>query len=190
VCDSQGGIYSEEGLDVAGVREAKEAGRSLDEVYGSGSVARSEHEQIGGEDLLTLDVDILIPSAMENAITEDNAADVRARVIFEVANGPISPEADEILSEREIIIVPDILVNAGGVTVSYFEWVQNRAGLYWSAEEVRERLRERMVRETETVHGMARERDISLRTAAYVHALNRIGEAVDARGSARTFRQD
>jgi glutamate dehydrogenase (NADP+) len=190
VCDSQGGIYAEGGLDVAGVREAKEGGRSLDDVYGSGSVARSEHDQIATEDLLTLDVDVLIPSAMENAITEANAGDVRAGVIFEVANGPISPAADEILTDRDVTVVPDILVNAGGVTVSYFEWVQNRTGLYWSAEEVRERLHERMVRETQTVLEVAREREISLRTAAYVHALNRIGEAVDARGSARTFRQD
>ncbi len=190
VCDSQGGVYAEHGLDIARVREAKDEGYSLDEVYRRGSVAGAgDEEQISPEDLLTLDVDILAPSAMENAITQENAGDVRASVIYEVANGPISPEADQILADNGVTIVPDILTNAGGVTVSYFEWVQNRAGLSWAADTVRERLRDRIVRETNNVHQIAEENDIPLRTAAYVLALRRIGEAVDARGSARTFRQ-
>lgn len=190
LCDSQGGVYAEQGLDVARVREAKRGGHSLDEVYCRGSVAAAgDQEQISPEDLLKLDVDILIPSAMENAITRENAADVQASVIFEVANGPISPEADEVLADRDVTVVPDILTNAGGVTVSYFEWLQNRAGLQWTADTVRERLRDRMVRETEAVHLIAEENEVPLRTAAYVHALKRIGEAVDARGSARTFRE-
>jgi glutamate dehydrogenase (NADP+) len=120
-------------------------------------------------------VDLQVPCALENAIHEYNADAVRAKVIFEVANGPVSPEADEILAEREVTVVPDILTNAGGVTVSYFEWVQNRTGLCWSVEEVRERLTDRMVPESEAVWSIAEEKGIYLRTAAYVHAPHRRG---------------
>ena len=105
-----------------------------------GEALEGEVSEIDGEELLALEVDLLIPSALEDAINADNAGDVKAKAIFEVANGPVSPDADELL-ERGVSIVPDILVNAGGVTVSYYEWVQNRAGLYWEADEVRDRLR-------------------------------------------------
>jgi len=178
VSDSRGALYAEAGLDVPAVREAK----ASDGVLSAGGA-----DELDGEDILGLDVDLLVPSALENVIHEDNADAVRAKVIFEVANGPVSPEADEILAEREVTVVPDILTNAGGVTVSYFEWIQNRTGLYWSAEEVRERLRARMVPESEAVWSIAEEKEIPLRTAAYVHALRRIGEAADAKGSRETF---
>jgi glutamate dehydrogenase (NADP+) len=128
-------------------------------------------------------VDVLIPAALENQITGDNAANIRAKYIFEVANGPITSEADRILQEKGIFVFPDILVNAGGVTVSYFEWVQNRSGLYWRLTEVNERLKERMVTEAEKVWSIAQEFDISLRTAAYAHAIDRLGEALDAKGT-------
>ena len=177
ISDSKIALYCEDGIDVPAARQAKADG----ELHANGA------DEISGDELLALDVDLLCPSALENAIDEDNAGDVRAKAIFEVANGPVSPAADEILGDNGVTIVPDILTNAGGVTVSWFEWVQNRTGMPWSAEEVAERLEERMVRETETIRDLATERDITLRTAAYVHALHRIGEAVDARGSHEDF---
>ena len=108
---------------------------------------------------------------------------IKAKYIFEVANGPITSAADEILAERGILVFPDILVNAGGVTVSYFEWVQNRSGLYWTLEQVNERLKQKMVEETEQIWSVSQELAISMRTAAYVHALNRLGEALNAKGT-------
>jgi glutamate dehydrogenase (NADP+) len=120
---------------------------------------------------------------LENQITEANAANVQARYVFEVANGPINSAADRILEKKGIYVFPDILTNAGGVTVSYFEWVQNRSGLYWTLEDVNQRLKERMVVEAEKVWSIAQEFAVSLRTAAYIHALNRLGEALDAKGT-------
>ncbi len=177
VSDSRTALYCEDGIDVPAARAAK----------ADGALQANGAKEIGADELLALDVDLLCPSALENAITDENAGDVRARAIFEVANGPVSPAADEILGEAGVTIVPDILVNAGGVTVSWFEWVQNRTGLPWSAEEVAERLEERMVTETNAIAELAGERDLTLRTAAYVHALHRIGEAVDSRGHAADF---
>ena len=178
VSDSRTALYDEEGLDVAALAKDKRA---------SGDLDAGKATEIDGEELLALDVDILIPSALEGAIDADNVDDVRAKVIFEVANGPVTPDADASLAERGVIVAPDILVNAGGVTVSYYEWVQNRAGLYWGADEVRERLKKRMEDETDAIWEVASDLDVSLRVAAYVHALRRIGEAVDARGSAERF---
>ncbi len=173
VSDSKTALHHAGGIDVPAARAAK----------ADGALKADGAEEIEPEALLALDVDLLCPSALENAITEDNAHDVRAKAIFEVANGPVNGAADDVLAERGITVVPDILVNAGGVTVSYFEWVQNRTGLPWEAEKVAEELETRMVRETEAVRDLAREKDLTLRTAAYVHALRRIGEAVDARGA-------
>ena len=178
VSDSRTALHAEAGIDVPAARAAK----------ADGDLRADGADEISPAELLALDVDLLCPSALENAITEDNAADVRATAVIEVANGPITSAADEILARNGVTIVPDILVNAGGVTVSWFEWVQNRAGMPWSAEEVAERLEERMVRETEAIAALASEHDITLRAAAYAHALRRIGEAVDARGSADAYR--
>jgi len=188
--DSQGAIHRTEGLDAPSVRRVKEETGELRAVSGDGSEPEEvDHEKISGEELLALDVDLLIPAALENAITEENADEVRARAIVEVANGPVSPEADSILADRGVAVVPDILANAGGVTVSYFEWVQNRTGLYWTLEEVRQRLRARMTSEAERIGALAAAKEIDLRTAAYAHALSRISDAVDAKGSAETFRR-
>lgn len=131
---------------------------------------------------------MLVPSALENAVDESNVDEVRAATVFEVAYGPVSPEADRTLRDRGVTVIPDILVNAGGVTVSYFEWVQNRSGLAWTQEEVADRLRQRMLSETDQIWSLVEELEIAPRVAAYVHALRRIGEAVDATGSADTFR--
>jgi glutamate dehydrogenase (NADP+) len=184
VSDSQGGIYADKGLDIPSVRQYKNERRSMKAVYCEGSVCNIvEHKVISNAELLTLDVDVLIPAALENQITEKNAEDIKAKLIFEVANGPISSAADTILEKKGIQVFPDILVNAGGVTVSYFEWVQNRSGLYWSLAEVNQKLQERMIEETEKTWAIARGKEVSMRTAAYIHALNRLGEALDAKGT-------
>ncbi|NCJ08498.1 glutamate dehydrogenase [Synechococcales cyanobacterium C] len=184
VSDSKGGIYAPKGLDIPSVRQQKDATRGIQAVYCQGTVCNLvEHETISNEDLLTLDVDILIPAALENQITEQNASQVQARYIFEVANGPVSSTADPILEQNGVMVFPDILVNAGGVTVSYFEWVQNRSGLYWSEPEVEQQLRQRMVKETAQIWEIAQTREISLRTAAYVHAMTRLGAAITAKGT-------
>jgi glutamate dehydrogenase (NADP+) len=184
VSDSQGGIYAEKGLDIPSIRQYKSERRSMKAVYCDGSVCNIvEHQVISNQELLELDVDVLIPAALERQITAENAPDVQAKLIFEVANGPIDSGADRILASRGIQVFPDILVNAGGVTVSYFEWVQNRSGLYWSLQEINQRLKERMIEETEHTRMIAEAKGVSMRTAAYIHALNRLGEAIDAKGT-------
>jgi glutamate dehydrogenase (NADP+) len=145
-------------------------------------------EEIDPEALLELDVDIAVPAALENVITEENADRVRAGVVLEVANGPTAIEADEVLAGNRVTVIPDILANAGGVTVSYFEWVQNRSGLRWGVDEVRDRLRERMVSQTESIWELAQDREVTLRTAAYAQGLGRISAAVDATGTAEAYR--
>lgn len=184
VSDSQGGIYGEGGLDIPSIRRYKGEHRSLRAIYCQESVRNMvEHQTISNADLLALDVDVLVPAALENQLTEDNAPHVRAKYIFEIANGPTTSAADSILEQKGILVFPDILVNGGGVTVSYFEWVQNRSGLYWDLPEIHQRLKERMVTEAERVWAIAREFPVSMRTAAYIHALNRLGEALDAKGT-------
>jgi glutamate dehydrogenase (NADP+) len=184
VSDSKGAIYSQNGLNIPSVKQYKDMTRNLEAVYCEGSVCNIvEHEKLTNEELLTLDVDILIPAALEDQITEENAHDIKSKLIFEVANAPVSPNADDILEEKGIMVIPDILANAGGVTVSYFEWVQNRTGLYWTLDEVNSRLKQKMVEETKGVWSIAQEKSISMRTAAYVHALNRIEDAVNVRGT-------
>lgn len=184
VSDSQGGIYSAQGLDIPSIRKYKESNKGIQAVYCQGSVCNIvEHQVLTNKELLALDVDILIPAALENQITEESVKDIKAKFIFEAANGPTTSAADIILEDRGIYVFPDILVNAGGVTVSYFEWVQNRSGLYWGLDEVNQRLKEKMVAETEKIWHIAQKLSISMRTAAYVHGLNRLGEAINAKGT-------
>jgi glutamate dehydrogenase (NADP+) len=184
VSDSQGGIYAKKGLDIPSIRQYKASGNGVKAVYCQSSVCNIvEHEILTNQELLALDVDVLIPAALENQINEENVGDIKAKYIFEVANGPTTSAADKILEEKGIHVFPDILVNAGGVTVSYFEWVQNRSGLYWALEEVNQRLKQKIVEEAEHIWSISQELAISLRTAAYVHGLNRLGEALDAKGT-------
>jgi glutamate dehydrogenase (NADP+) len=184
VSDSQGGIYSSNGLDIPSIRQYKQEGYPMKAVYCAKSVCNIvEHKTITNAELLTLNVDVLIPAALENQITAVNARDIQAKYIFEVANGPTTSEADQILDKKGIYVFPDILINAGGVTVSYFEWVQNRSGLYWTLTEVNERLKEKMITETEQTWNIAKQYAVSMRTAAYIHALNRLSEALDAKGT-------
>ncbi|MEE4331813.1 MAG: Glu/Leu/Phe/Val dehydrogenase [Wenzhouxiangella sp.] len=188
VSDSKGGIHDPDGLNIEEVIRAKNDGQSVDEIYCKGSVSDScEVDRISNEELLQLDVDLLIPAALEDVITADNARDIQASVIVELANGPTSGEADHILEERGIVVIPDILANAGGVTVSYFEWVQNRSGDYWSADEVEKRLTERMSTQFDAVMDIAEAREVSVRMAAYILALERLGEAATAIGTREFF---
>jgi glutamate dehydrogenase/leucine dehydrogenase len=132
--------------------------------------------------LLSLPVDVLLPAAMESQITADNAAEVRARIIVEGANGPTTPEADQILSRRGVLVIPDILANAGGVVVSYFEWVQDRYGYFWKEDDVNERLEEKMVAAFDAVWSTRDRFEVNARTAAYILAVDRIIEARALRG--------
>jgi len=177
--DSSAAVYAPDGLDVDTLRKHKDTTGSLAGAPGA--------DQIDPSELLTLEVDALVPAALEGAIHVDNAGDVRARVVFEVANGPVTADADRLLDEAGVEVVPDILLNAGGVTVSWFEWVANRTGDRWSADTVRERLEERMLAETDAVLALADARGLKLRTAAYVHAVERLSAAMDATGTASLF---
>lgn len=184
VSDSKGGIYSAKGLDVPSIINYKQSTRKFQAVYCQDSVCNIvDHKIITNEELLQLDVDILIPAALENQVTEVNADKILAKYIFEIANGPVTPAADAILEKKGIMVFPDILINAGGVTVSYFEWVQNRSGFYWTLSEVNDRLKQSMVAETLRIWEIANEKQISMRTAAYVHALSRLSEAIEAKGT-------
>jgi glutamate dehydrogenase (NADP+) len=185
VSDSQGGVYSKNGLDILRLKQHKESRQNLKAVYCEDSVCTIQlpYQEITNEELLELPVDILVLAALESQIHSDNAERIKAKAIFEIANGPITPSADEILQQKGIQVAPDILVNAGGVTTSYFEWVQNRSGHYWTLEQVNQRLREKMIEETENIWTIAQKNAVSLRKAAYIHAFNRLGEAVEARGT-------
>jgi glutamate dehydrogenase (NADP+) len=187
VSDSRGGIHNEAGFDVPSLIKTKNETRHLEAVYCHGDLCTlvPGSTNLSNGELLELDVDLLIPAAREDVITEANADRVTAPVIVEVANGPVTKAADDLLTAKGIAVVPDILANGGGVTVSYFEWVQNRAGFYWQAEEVHERLQAIMAREYQAVAAVAAQHDIPLRTAAYVHGLNRIGESLSAKGTQR-----
>jgi len=188
ISDSKGGIYSPKGFDVASIYEEKQRSRVVRAVYCKQSVCELvEHDVISNADLLSLDVDILIPAALEGVITQENAASIKAKYIVEVANGPILSNADPILEENGIQTVPDVLANAGGVTVSYFEWVQNRQGYKWSLEEVHTRLQDIMVDAFNEVWDLAQARNLSMRSAAYAVAIERIGEAVEAHGTRDYF---
>jgi len=168
--DSRGGIYNADGLDPYKVQEHKVATGKVSGYTGA--------EEIGSAGTLTVDCDILIPAALQNALTKDNAGDVKAKLILEGANGPTLPEADEILNKKGVIIVPDICANAGGVTVSYFEWVQNRQGYYWTEEEVDERLKRIMVKAFHDLKAQADKYDVPLRGGAYALAIGRVAEAM------------
>lgn len=174
VSDSGGAIYLPEGLPV------DEIGQLKDE---KGSVRYYEAANaITNEELLELEVDILIPAALENVITAANASRIKAKIVAEAANGPTTPEADKVLFEKGIVVIPDILANAGGVTVSYFEWVQNLANFYWSEEEVNSKLKVKMTESYGVVSELASKHNVPLRTAAYMVSIQRIAEAMKARG--------
>lgn len=172
--DSHGGIYDENGLDIKEIIRLKKEKKSLDEYAGAKHISNSE--------LLELTCDILIPAALENQITSENAKNIRAKLIMELANGPITPDADVILFKNGIPVIPDILANAWGVTVSYFEQVQNSNNYYWSREEVLEKLKLKMEKALDWVLKSAENHRVMIRTGAYIIALERILEAMKVRG--------
>ncbi|WP_436909360.1 Glu/Leu/Phe/Val family dehydrogenase [Halosimplex marinum] len=175
VSDSSGAAYDPDGLDARAVKERKdETGDVVD---------YDAPETLSNEELLTLDVDLLVPAALENAIDADLAEDVRADVVVEAANGPLTPGADDVLTERDVHVFPDILANAGGVTVSYFEWVQNRQRFYWSEERVNDELETVVVDAFDRLASTYEDRDLpNFRTAAYVVAIERVLRASEQAG--------
>ncbi|MEM1269834.1 MAG: Glu/Leu/Phe/Val dehydrogenase [Bacteroidota bacterium] len=175
VSDVSGGYYNPNGLNVADlIRYAAENNRSL--------AGYPNAEVISNDELLLLDVDVLVPAAKENQITSKNAEHVRARIISEGANGPTTPAADKVLRSKGALVIPDILANAGGVTVSYFEWVQDRQGYFWPEERVNKRLNRLMKSAFDDVYDTAQELDVSLRVGAYVIAVKKVADALKVRG--------
>jgi glutamate dehydrogenase (NAD(P)+) len=175
VSDVTGGYYNENGLDVIGMGEYAAANGGLLEGY-------QNAQPITNHELLTLPVDVLVPAAKEDQITKKNAGEIRAKIIAEGANGPTTPEADDILNEKGILVVPDILANAGGVTVSYFEWVQDRQGYFWSLDRVNRRLDRIMRQSFDNVYETAQKYKVSLRIGAYVLAVDKVAGALRLRG--------
>ncbi|WP_248515581.1 Glu/Leu/Phe/Val family dehydrogenase [Salinarchaeum laminariae] len=177
VSDSSGGVYAEDGLDPVAAKDHKRE---------TGSVAgfAGADGEISNDELLTLDVELLVPAALENAIDADLAEEVSADVISEAANGPLTPDADDVLTDEDVLVVPDILANAGGVTVSYFEWVQNRQRFYWSEEKVNDELETIIVDAFDDLIAAYEEKDLAnLRTAAYVVAIQRVMDSYDQAGT-------
>lgn len=189
ISDSKGAICDEAGLDVDKVKQFKIEHRSFDSDYCESSVCESEtYKTISHEELLALDVDLLVPAALENAITLKNVEGIRARWITEVANGPISAAADEILHKKGTVIIPDVLANSGGVIVSYFEWVQNRAGYPWSLDEVRTRLHDKLKTSFDEMWLYQHQSEnTSLRMAAYAKALKKLEQVIKMRGTKEYF---
>lgn len=174
VSDSAGGIHSAKGLDPAAVEAHKKEAGSVVGMRGT--------EKVSNRELLELKVDILIPAALENQITGENAARIRPKILAEAANGPTTPEADLILHENGVFLIPDILANAGGVTVSYFEWVQDLANYFWSEEEVNQKLEKVMRRSFTDVVALAQKHRAPMRTAAYMLGIGRVADATRLRG--------
>lgn len=200
ISDSSGGVFVPSGLDPKKTLECKQKSGKVSECYCNKRECQMKKEGvITNEELLGLDVDILVPAALENVITEKNAEKIKAKYIIEMANGPVTPEADEILTKKGVVVVPDVLANAGGVSVSYFEWVQNNMGYYWEEEEVVEKLKvimerafgetwkelekmngKRDHRTTETNRGT--ENGVNMRMAAYIYGVGRVLRSMRLRG--------
>jgi glutamate dehydrogenase/leucine dehydrogenase len=174
VSDSKGGVYKADGMNPHAVEEHKKKTGSVLGFPGS--------KQISNEEILETKVDILVPAALENQITKKNADKIQAKIVAEAANGPTLPEADDILFQKKITVLPDVLANAGGVTVSYFEWAQDIQGYYWALDEVNTRLERVMVKSYNDVHKVGTERKVHNRTAAYVVAIQRVVDAIKIRG--------
>jgi glutamate dehydrogenase (NAD(P)+) len=174
VSDSTGGIHNAAGLDPAKVNAWKQEHGTVVGFPGT--------DEVTNQEILELDCDILVPAALENQITKHNAPRIQAKVVAEAANGPTTPGADEILHDRGVFVIPDILCNAGGVTVSYFEWVQDMQSFFWTEERINDSLKGIMDRAFESVHAMSERREVDMRTAAYMVAVARVAEATTLRG--------
>lgn len=186
VSDSQCTVYAASGLDIEAVHAGKESGTLEPHCQG-----KKNHGSILERDqLLSLDVDVLVLAAMENSIHADNVAAVKAPVILEIANGPITAKADAALTERGVTMIPDVLANTGGVIVSYFEWIQNRTGDYWAADKVHQRMQARISEQAQLIFELAEQEGVTLRTATYMQGVKRIADAMENRGSQRLFNGD
>jgi glutamate dehydrogenase/leucine dehydrogenase len=174
VTDWKGGVYNASGLDIPKMLEFSREKKTIDGFPGG--------ESLDNDQLFSLDVDVLVPAALENQITEDNASTIQAKIIAEGANGPTTPEAHKLLHERGVFVIPDILANAGGVTTSYFEWVQDRHGYFWEEAEVNKRLEAKMVEAFHDVLQTSLKYTVDLRTAAYIVAINRVATVTRMRG--------
>jgi glutamate dehydrogenase/leucine dehydrogenase len=174
VSDSSGGIYNPKGLDPARVGGWKREHGTVVGFPGADAVSNTE--------ILELDCEILVPAALENQISGQNAGRIKARILAEAANGPTTPEADQILFDRGVFVIPDILCNAGGVTVSYFEWVQDMQSFFWTEQRINESLHEIMDRAFESVYAMSKLHGVHMRTAAYMVGVARVAEATTLRG--------
>ncbi|WP_332693430.1 Glu/Leu/Phe/Val family dehydrogenase [Halalkalibacter lacteus] len=173
ISDAYGGLHDPEGLDIDYLLDRRDS---------FGTVTKLFRETISNEELLELDCDILVPAAIENQITEKNAYSIKASIVVEAANGPTTMEATKILTDREILLVPDVLASAGGVTVSYFEWVQNNQGYYWTEEEVEGKLESVMVGSFDNIYNLAKTRKVDMRLAAYMIGVRKMAEASRFRG--------
>jgi glutamate dehydrogenase (NAD(P)+) len=174
ITDVRGGVYNAKGLDIPKMLEYAAAHKTIDDFPGG--------KPLTNEQLFALDADILIPAALENQITMDNVGSIRARIVIEAANGPTTPEANNALHERGVFVVPDILANSGGVTVSYFEWVQDRYGYFWEEDEVNARLEKKMHDAFHDVLQTSMKYNVDMRTAAYIVAIARVGTVTRVRG--------
>jgi glutamate dehydrogenase (NADP+) len=179
-------LLYEDGYRIVALSDSKGAIYDAD---GLVPVCDTAHEQITNDDLLELDVDILIPAALQNQVTEKNAGNIKARIVCEIANSPTTPIAEETLKENGVIIIPDILANAGGVTVSYFEWVQNRTGYYWPLKKVHDKLYNCIISQYNNIRMLCDEFNVDMRTAAYISALKRIVQSIEAKGTVEYFRK-
>src|SRR5690625_5115563 len=173
ISDAHGALYEEDGLDIDYLIDRRDS---------FGTVTTLFNHTISNKDLLELDCDILVPAAVGNQITEENADNIKARIVVEATDGPITLNATEILTNKEILIVPDIMATAGGLTVSYFEWVQNRQGYYWPEAEIEEKLRRAMIEAINNIFDTAESRNIDMRLAAYMVGIRKIAEATRYRG--------
>ncbi|GEO25120.1 glutamate dehydrogenase [Alicyclobacillus acidoterrestris] len=173
ISDANGGLYDENGLNIEQLIDQKDS---------FGMVTTAYQNTMSNEEFLKLPCDVLIPAALENQIHQDNAADIQASIIIEAANGPTTPAADDILNERGVLVVPDVLANAGGVTVSYFEWVQNNQGFYWTEEEVNHRLEQMMVKSVHNILETSERYQVGPRLAAYMVGIRPFAEAMRWRG--------
>ncbi|MEW6041952.1 MAG: Glu/Leu/Phe/Val dehydrogenase, partial [Elusimicrobiota bacterium] len=174
VSDSKGGIINEKGLSSAAVAEHKNKNGTVLDFPGAKNITNAE--------LLELKVDVLIPAALENQITAENAPRIKAKIVAEAANGPTTPEADDILHKNGVFVIPDILCNAGGVTVSYFEWVQNLQAHFWEENEINQKLRQIMVRAFNEVVAIREKEKVDTRMSAYILAVDRVARTIKIRG--------
>jgi glutamate dehydrogenase (NAD(P)+) len=173
-CDSKAGVFAENGIDVQAALKHKADTSSLSGLAGS--------KEMSPEDIIGVDCDILLPSALENAITLENVGRVKAKIIAELANGPTTPGADKVLADQGVFLIPDILANAGGVTVSYYEWVQDQYSFFWSEKQINETLEQTMRTAFKSVHETSQKYQTDMRIAAYILAVDRVAEATSVRG--------